>query len=267
MRTRPPYLFSGSRDTVQSSYLELTGDVDTATIEVAVHGRFTRQLCRDIVTTLDKCVAAYPSAIIADLHDFGDPDGASVPLWLSQRESAAELAPPVQLVLCVPTATMVSHRLRRVGLHRHLPTYATMPEARAAVRGGAPPSDVLQLRLPPEGASASRARDLVAEACATWDLPYLLHPASLIISELVSNAAEHAGTNMLVTVSRRGAGLHLSVRDGDPRPPQFLDPPPALDEPGHGLRVVHAYAAAWGSMPARIGKVVWATVRQRRRRR
>jgi hypothetical protein len=33
-----------------------------------------------------------------------------------------------------------------------------------------------------------------------------------------------------------------------------------LSERGRGLRLVHFGAAAWGAMPTRGGKVVWATV-------
>jgi hypothetical protein len=271
MGTRPPYLFGRGKDELRSSRLELISDIDTAMIEMAVHGRWDRQLCLDIGSAARKCFAEQPAAVIIDLSGLADPDGASMPFWLSERRAAANLLPAVHLVLCVPTATALDNRLRRVGAHLLLPMFGDMAEARTAAGKRGPLTDMLQLRLAPESTAAHEAAQLVGEACQAWNLPQLLHPARAIMSQLVGNAVEHAGTNMLVTVSRRGTGLHLSVRDGDPRLPRLLDPAPAPDgdhEPvrGQGLQAVHAGAVAWGAMPTRVGKVVWATVRHRSRR-
>jgi anti-sigma regulatory factor (Ser/Thr protein kinase) len=169
--------------------------------------------------------------------------------------------------LCLPSATALSGRLRKLGANRFLPVYPTMPEARAAIASRLPLTDRLQTRLPPTSGSARAARDLVDRACEAWSLTDLRHPARLVVSELVTNAIEHAGTELSVTVSRRGTRLHLSVRDGDPRPPLLRDPNsgpsghPDTDYRGRGLRIVHAAAAAWGSMPTPDGKRVWATLR------
>ena len=88
--------------------------------------------------------------------------------------------------------------------------------------------------------------------------------------ELVSNAVEHAGTDMLVTVVRRDEGLHLAVRDGSVVLPHRLQAAPrpgrcAVRRRGAGLRVVEALTRAWGARPTDdgTGKVVWATVRSR----
>ena len=114
----------------------------------------------------------------------------------------------------------------------------------------------------------TEAAHLVRDACTAWNLPELRHPAQVIMSQLVTNAVDHARTNMLITVSRRGHRLHISVRDGDPRLPRFPDTTTKVggypaDEHGQGLQAVHAHAAAWGAMPTRVGKVVWASIRSR----
>jgi hypothetical protein len=271
MGTRPPYLFGSGNDDWRGSHLRLISDVDTAVIEMSVHGRWTRRMCLDISATARKCFAESPAALIVDLHELDDPDGASMPLWLSERRTGAALLPAVQLVLCVPPDTMVAERLLRVGAQRLLPIFGTMPEARAAASERMPMTDMLQLRLAPEPAAANEAVHLVGEACRAWDLPLLLPSGRAIMSQLVTNAVEHAGTNMLVTVSRRGTGLHVSVRDGDPRLPRLIDPAAAPTgerraERGPGLQTVHAEAVAWGAMPTRVGKVVWATIRHGSRR-
>jgi two-component sensor histidine kinase len=88
--------------------------------------------------------------------------------------------------------------------------------------------------------------------------------------ELVTNAVEHAGTDMLVTVTRREQGLHLVVRDGNLVLPRRLPVAPGLtsarsDQRGQGLQVVEALARAWGARLTNdgTGKIVWATVLSR----
>jgi hypothetical protein len=76
---------------------------------------------------------------------------------------------------------------------------------------------------------------------------------------------------MVVTVWRRGTGLHVSVRDGDPRLPflrdaESADGGPSIQMRGHGLRIVDVLSSAWGAMATRDGKMVWATIRSCRRR-
>jgi histidine kinase-like protein len=286
MQVRAPYLFNADD---RHGTLSVTGDVTTGVVEMAVHGRWSQRLGMDVSTGIRKCLAEQPAAIIADLRDMGDPDGASMALWLAARRAAVVMQPPVRLVLCLPTATMLDRRLRRLGSPQRLPVFVTMPEARAAVISRLAPTETLRATLPPEPASAGVARDLVTRACQAWRLPKLLHRAQLVMSELVANAVQHAGTTVLITVSQRGTGLHLAVGDGSTRLPQLLEATPtAVDDPGdpaarhpdgpltarsrtpfwpgqprhgQGLRMVHVCATAWGAMPTPGGKTVWATVR------
>lgn len=72
--------------------------------------------------------------------------------------------------------------------------------------------------------AARHARDLVTEACAMWDLPDLVGPASLVADELVTNGVEHAGTLMTLRISHRAHQLHLAVGDGSPEPPRLRPP-------------------------------------------
>lgn len=139
--------------------------------------------------------------------------------------------------------------------------FATMSQARIAIAGTVSRADRLQARLAPRPSSVPAARDLVAQACHTWQLPDLRNDAALIMSELVSNAVDHAATDFVVTVFRRGGRLHLAVRDGDSRYPLMdvaadtMRSAPVAAR-GRGLRLVHAIAAAWGAVPAHGGKVV-----------
>jgi hypothetical protein len=264
MPTRPSHP-SGARADGQST-LTATSDIDAAVIVVAPHGDWDWRLFLDLYTAVHKYLAEHPVALIVDLHDLTDPTTASAPLWLTARRSGAAMRPPVQVALCLAPQTPLAVRLHRLGAKRFLPIYDTVPQARTAVASGSPLTDRLQRQLPPEPTSAKQARLMVADACRAWHLAHLQDPAQLVISELASNVIQHAGTDMLVTVSRRGTGLTLAVRDGSPvlpelRPSAAADPPPGGG--GRGLQLVHRAAAAWGALPTHDhdGKVVWATLR------
>jgi hypothetical protein len=110
-----------------------TGGTD-AVIEIAAHGRWSRRLGDEITIEVRRRFAAHPHAVIIDLRDLIDPDGASLPLWLAARRAATVVRPPVQLALCLLPATVLDRRLRRIGAHR-LPRFTTVPEARAAMAG------------------------------------------------------------------------------------------------------------------------------------
>jgi hypothetical protein len=264
MPLRPSHR-SGTRDDGKST-LTATSDNDGAVIVVAPHGEWDWRLFLDLYTGLHKYLAEHPAALIVDLHDLTDPTTASAPLWLTARRSGAAMRPPVEVALCLPPKIPLAVRLHRLGAKRFLPVYDTVPQARTAVVSGLPLTDRLQQRLPPEPKSAKLARLMVADACRAWHLAHLLYPAQLVASELVANAAEHAHTDMLVTVSRRGTGLSVAVRDGSPVLPRLRPSAVAGGPPGDGgrrLQIVHKAAVAWGALPTHdhAGKVVWASVR------
>jgi len=263
MEVAPPYLFGTDDD---GSALTVTCDIDTGILDLAVRGRFGRRTATDTFTGLRKCLAEHPSAIVVDLLEFDDPLAASAAMWVAINRKAAALNPPVRLALAVDPASPLQERLRRLGVVRYFPVESTVAEARAAVAGTLPWAQRLQLiEMSPDQMSSCAARNLVGAACEAWRMTDLLHSARIIVSELVTNAVEHAGTDVTVTVWRRGTGLHLSVRDGDPRLPRLLSASSgALGERGGGLRIVGARATAWGAMATRDGKLVWATLRSAR---
>jgi len=258
-----PHLFSSGAD---GASVAVTSDFGQEWMELAVHGRWDLKLAGDVRTGIYKCIVEHPTGVLVDLRDLGDPDGASVPMWLAAYRAGCIPQPPVRLALCVPPATTLYARLRKVGAPQFLPVFESMPEAREALRTSLSLPDHLSFRLPPIRGSLSQARDLVGEACTAWHLTRLLYPVRIVMSELVTNALEHAGTTIRVMVARRGTGLYLAVHDDDRRLPCLLQPPAsnapgaALLEHGQGLHLVHATANAWGARATSGGKVVWATI-------
>jgi hypothetical protein len=231
---------------------------DTALIEIEVRGRWCRSLSMEVYRTLRDCLAEHPLAIVLDLKGLLDLDAASTPMWLAASHAARRLHPPAQLALGLPPTRQLATRLRRLGALEFLSIHPTVEQARDAAVGRLSQVDRLQLcGLRPVPASTAVAGDAVAVACAAWNRPGLLEPGRQVIRELVANAVVHAGTDMNLTLSVRGAGLHLAVHDGDHRLPTVRA------DAGRGLRMVESLASTWGAVPTRDGKVVWALVRPR----
>ncbi|WP_250009789.1 ATP-binding protein [Actinoplanes sp. M2I2] len=258
---RPPYFVTtGTHDRGVS--VSVTADASTTVVEMTVRGGWSQQLGNQVTAGLRRCLAGPCEAVIMDVHGVDDAHGVSAPYW-SAAQRTARLGPaPAHLAFCAPPATTLDHRLR----HQDTPAplvFACMSQARIAMAGKVSRTDRLQARLAPRSTSVRAARDLVAQACATWHLSDLRNDAALIVSELAANAVDHAATEFVVTVFRRGGRLHLAVRDGDTRYPQMgadlVRPTPAAER-GRGLALIHAVAAAWGAIPAHGGKVVWATL-------
>jgi signal transduction histidine kinase len=88
--------------------------------------------------------------------------------------------------------------------------------------------------------------------------------AALIVSELVTNAIVHSGTDIVRCVLRLGGGLlRIEVTDhgvGSEEP--TVCEPADDDVSGRGLLLVCTVSEAWGVSPANpAGRTVWATVR------
>jgi DNA-binding CsgD family transcriptional regulator len=252
----------------EGSDVRITSDDDGAVLHVAVHGRWDWRLSLAVRTTVNSCLAERPTAVIVNLHAADDPSGSSAPLLVMAHRVGRAMQPRVSIAVCVPPGSQLESRLRTRDTARFLPVFSTVPQARAALDRDLAVPDRMQLDLPPLPRSPEQARGLVAEAGRDWALRHLVHPAELVMSELVTNAVQHAGTDLLVTVSRRGAGLYLAVRDGStvlpPLPSRFdRAAGTRLGQYGYGLWLVDQLAAAWGARPThqRTSKVVWAVVR------
>jgi hypothetical protein len=262
MEDDPPDLSTG--DQCADLGLTMVGDVDSTVIEIEVQGQWSAPLCVQVNLALQNCLAEHPAAIIVDLHGLADLDAASTIVWLAASRAASRLQPPVLLVISLPPTRQLASHLRRQGAVRLLPIYATLKRARLAVADRLPRMARLHLsRLLPAPGAAGVAADAVGVACAAWGLPDLAEPGRRIMTELVTSAIAHAGTAMAVTMSLRGTGLHLAVYDNDQRLPSPLDPAAGPGGNGRcrGLPTVELHASAWGALPTRHGKVVWAILR------
>ncbi|MEV6345235.1 ATP-binding protein [Actinoplanes sp. NPDC051851] len=249
----PPYLFE-PYDPAQGDGVDVGLDVETSVLTLAVHGRWGRRLGRATGSAIRQCLSEHPATLLIDLNPLTDPRAGSVPTWTAAGRLGAPMWPPVSVLVCVSPGTALAERLSRPGA---VPSYPSVPRARAAAAEQSPLTGRFELDLPPESGAAAAVRGAVANACGAWGMAGLRDRARLVASELVLNAVEHAATPITVMLSRRGSGLHVAVRDEDPRVPRLAG------GSGSGLHVVHAAATSWGAMPCGTGKVVWATIHPR----
>ena len=110
--------------------------------------------------------------------------------------------------------------------------------------------------LPGEPTSAALARRFVASHLADAGLTELCDTATLLVSELVSNAVLHAHTDLLLVTRIGRDRVTVEVHDGStgsPTPKNYS----SMSGTGRGLVLVEALSDSWGSEETHGGKYVW----------
>jgi anti-sigma regulatory factor (Ser/Thr protein kinase) len=118
------------------------------------------------------------------------------------------------------------------------------------------------IELPADAMSPGHARVFVADTLEQWGLPALVDAATLLTSELVTNAVRHAGTGMELAISRSDGGVvRVAVTDRAPAVDVHLRRSGNDAEGGRGLFLVEQLATGWGSAVHDNAKTVWFELR------
>ena len=126
----------------------------------------------------------------------------------------------------------------------------------AARLKGIPAENIANWLLAPLPPTVPRARRLVRQAMAQWDLPESVRDTTeLLATELVTNAVRYAHGPIELRLLRTRT-LLCEVRDDDHFLPILLEAGD-LDEGGRGLFLVSQLALRWGVSRTANGKVVW----------
>ena len=207
-----------------------------------------------LVALLDDANLDAPLTLVVDLD--GVPEkilmsaASLLATWAAGRTAGPELR------LSVDPGTPAGRLLPALlGQHAMFATDADAPPRRPAR---------VHLYLTNDRESPAAGRRLVADCCHAWGFEAIADQALVVVSELISNAVQHAGTDLDLTVADVDGVLRLSVRDRTTRPPH---PAPADDgglaERGRGLAIVRALSTGWGFLTFADGKTVWATLGRR----
>jgi PAS domain S-box-containing protein len=110
--------------------------------------------------------------------------------------------------------------------------------------------------LEPSPSAPREARRSTAATLAGWGVDDRVEAATLLVSELVTNAVRHARSEIRLRLRLIGQRLVVEVADRDSRMPRterlLVDA-----ESGRGLRLVSSMALRWGVRPTPTGKVIW----------
>ena len=110
--------------------------------------------------------------------------------------------------------------------------------------------------LPAEPASAAKARRFVRDTLTAWAADEFEESATLLVSELVTNAVLHARSSAELTLRMLDGELWVGVSDGNAGP-AVRKRYGADAATGRGLLLVERIATAWGTEPSGNGKLVW----------
>ena len=106
-------------------------------------------------------------------------------------------------------------------------------------------------RFEQDAQSARAARRFVSQVLTGWDDDEgdLTDTVTLLVSELVTNAVLHAGSDVEVSVRLTATAARIEVTDASP---QAVAPRDATDDEdsGRGLALVGSLARRWGVRPA-----------------
>lgn len=107
----------------------------------------------------------------------------------------------------------------------------------------------------PHAQAARHARGLIASTLSGWGLEDQIDAASLLATELVTNAIRYT-TRPITMRLLRTETLLCEVTDDDPHLPVLREPGDD-DESGRGIYLVDKLSSRWGASHTAAGKAVW----------
>jgi PAS domain S-box-containing protein len=126
-------------------------------------------------------------------------------------------------------------------------------------RTPAAPLASAQMTLRPKPQQVAVGRRFTRDTLTAWQHPDLADTACLLVSEILTNAVQHARQMIGLRLHHTAREIIAEITDDNTQPPQRTLPA-AADESGRGLTLVEALAGTWGARPSGTGKTVWFTL-------
>jgi len=212
-----------------------------------------------VQTTLLRCLAEQPDAVICDLSGLDRIDPVCATVFSAVTSGTRRRWPDSTLLLC-RARPAVAEALGRPSVARFLMVYDTMEQALAHVRSR-PAFLRERLRLVPTLDAITTARWFVGEVCQRWQADELTKTAQLVAGELVTDAvlSDRPDADLVeLRIELRAGGPLIAVTTGGA--------PPAADaedegDAGPGLELVRRVASGWGVRRRADGsRVVWCSL-------
>ncbi len=119
--------------------------------------------------------------------------------------------------------------------------------------------DVAEIALAREQESVPLARRFVKDALSAWGMADLIDPATLVCSELATNALLHGAPPVRLVVRRAATSVRIEVHDARHADP-VVGRQRLLSSQGRGMALVEMLCTGWGVDGVDGGKVVWAEI-------
>jgi hypothetical protein len=171
-------------------------------------GSLTMRNRRRLRSSVLKCLADCPTAVVVDLSDCRLAELLAAAVFVAVRREAA-VGPGIN-VLVYGASGALAERIK--ALDPTQPSYETRQQAIDAVECGPIVPSWRQQRLPVEPETASLAGCLIADACVDWHLPDLVYAARAVMFDLVRAAFVCSPAELRIIVSQRPTGILMSIR-------------------------------------------------------
>jgi hypothetical protein len=198
-----------------------------------------------------------PRAVIVDVTRLTVRDDAAWAVFTSARWQVTEW-PDIPIGLVCAHA-QGQNALRRNGITRYVPVYATLQSAIT----GLPADEMRRYRrrahakLPAMKSSIHRCRELTAQWLTEWTRTDFIYAVSIVATELVEMALADATSPFSLRIETDGSTVAVAVQHlsaaKDARPN-------LLGKNVSGLDLVAANSRIWGSYVSAAGNTVWAVV-------
>ncbi|WP_422744974.1 STAS domain-containing protein [Mycobacterium sp. WMMD1722] len=231
------------------------GEATVLTPRGVLDGATYRQLRDRII----KAALDGPHAVIVDVTGLLVPAESAWSVFTSARWHVARWPD-------VPVALVCEHSggraaIRRNGVARYLPVYATIGAALAAHCD----SDARRVRrrarvdFDDDDATLVRARAAVEEWLTRWSHTAYIPAAKVVATALVENVLQHTASRPSLRLETDGTVVTVAVEDTSAAPAHVHEAVEWPDQPS-GLRIVAALCRMWGNAPTSTGKTVWAVL-------
>ncbi len=231
---------------------------DSASVVVTVLGR--HRLPSDVVSELVDVLADQPRVVVCDLRGLGLSSQTMTEVFAPVAPYLTDW-PGTLVVACVPEPHAHADMLPAAIADRLL-VHARCEDGVAQAHRLLSPLQHTMTYLPPRPTAVATARTFTIATLQDWRLPLLAGPASLVVSELVTDSVLHAKTVVGLSLSRCQDRIRLAVHDhGGGRPALPTGDPAEETLEGRGLLLVQAMTRGWGVFSRRRhGKTVWAVM-------
>ncbi len=236
-------------------------------VVVSVEGDLDRAGRDEFVTGLAALITQH-HAVVLDVAALVPSQSSTVHVFTEALARAGGW-PGACLALVAPDPALAS-LLTASRVDQEVPVYGTVAEALTHL-GERPPVVRESWRFEVDPHAPGHARARVRDVCRRWGLgAEVREAAEIVITELLTNAVEHATSASVVEVERHGDAFRMAVRDYDTGTTGHDVPaartwqvPPTSSPRGRGLAMVAAVSRSWGVLRHPDGKTVWAEMRAR----